>query len=95
MELSDVEPLVGQLFDVPADAEGEVYVQLTLISASAYGQGNEFRAVPFSLLFDGPSSHPLEQGSYPVRHETLGEQAIFLVPISDNGTVRQYQAIFN
>lgn len=95
MELSDVQPLVGQPFVVPAVAEGEVYVTLTLTAAMALGIGNDGRRAPFSLIFDGPSSHPLEQGSFVMHNGTLGEESIFIVPLSDDGGVRQYQAIYN
>lgn len=95
MDLSHFQPLVGQFFDVPGEEEGEVFVQLRLCEVEKFGAGHAGRAEPFSLFFEGPSSLALDQGSYLLSNQTLGEEPIFLVPISDNGTVRQYQAIFN
>jgi hypothetical protein len=95
MELSDVQPLVGQHFDVPAVAEGKIYVSLALVEASVLGIEHEGGRKPFSLIFNGPSSSPLEQGAYVMHNTNLGEESIFIVPLSDDGTVRQYQAIYN
>jgi hypothetical protein len=36
---------------------------------------------PFSIFFRGSSGHSLEQGTYPVEHETLGTFELFLVPV--------------
>lgn len=95
MEFQDVQPLVGQMFDVPSNEEGIVYTQLTLISVDRIPGGTEMRPEPFSLIFEGPSSNSLEQASFLLSNATLGEHPIFIVPLSDNGTVRQYQAIFS
>ncbi len=46
---------------------------------------------PFSLTFVGEDQPQLSQGSYALRNETLGEVAMFLVPIG----MGKYEAIFN
>ena len=95
MELKDIQPLVGEQFAVPSDIDGEPFVLLNLCSAESSGKGHSGRAEPFSLIFEGPSSSPLSQGSYRLSNANLSDQDIFVVPISDDGTNRQYQAIFN
>jgi hypothetical protein len=50
---------------------------------------------PFSLVFEGPASQPMTQGTYLFRSDTLGELPIFVVPISEKDSTRRYQAIFS
>ncbi|WP_448188432.1 DUF6916 family protein [Azospirillum sp. sgz301742] len=52
---------------------------------------------PFSLLFHGSSTdRQFNQQIMPLKHEAMGELAIFLVPLGRNedGSIR-YQAVFN
>ena len=51
----------------------------------------------FSLIFLGDSESLLEQKIYQIKHDVMGENAIFIVPIGpDPGNRRmRYQAIFN
>ncbi len=49
----------------------------------------------FSLIFRGPQSPFVPQGSYRVNHQKLGELTIFLVPIGVDGAGLQYEAVFN
>jgi len=49
----------------------------------------------FSLFFASDTSFTLQQGTYFLQHDTLPEQAIFLVPIERNAEGFRYQACFN
>lgn len=49
----------------------------------------------FSLIFRGSKDAPLEQGIYKMRHETLGEGELFLVPVAFNADGYLYEAGFN
>lgn len=57
------------------------------------------RRTPFSLMFHGPAEHFLPQGTHPIRHDTIGEFPLFLVPLGpvplgpEKGLMR-YEAIF-
>lgn len=57
------------------------------------------RRTPFSLLFHGPATPFLPQGTYPLRHDAIGDFPLFLVPLGpvptgpDKGLMR-YEAIF-
>ncbi len=49
----------------------------------------------FSLLFTGPETPWLQQGSHKLHHAELGEQEIFLVPLGPREGKMWYQAIFS
>jgi len=57
------------------------------------------RRTPFSLMFHGPATPLLPQGTYPLRHDTIGDFPLFLVPLGPvrNGPemgLMRYEAIF-
>ncbi len=49
----------------------------------------------FSMIFHAASEPALAQQTYRLRHETLGEQWLFLVPLSEGGEGAAYEALFN
>jgi hypothetical protein len=49
----------------------------------------------FSLVFRGPLDQPLEQGMYPMTHEKMGTESLFLVPIAREADGFHYEAVFN
>ena len=49
----------------------------------------------FSVLFHGPLERFLPQGMVGLRHETLGEFELFLVPVARDTDGFQYEAVFN
>ena len=49
----------------------------------------------FSLLFKGPTSSPLEQGTYMVENKSTGLFPLFIVPVYPLGNGLYYEAIFN
>lgn len=49
----------------------------------------------FGLLFQGPLEFLLPQQMYPMRHETLGEFDLFIVPVSKDAQGFYYEAMFN
>lgn len=49
----------------------------------------------FSLFFRGPAKYVLQQHTYPLEHEALGLQHIFLVPVAREGDGYLYEAVFN
>ena len=87
---ADFAPHIETVFLLCAEA---VDIPLTLIDAAARGRDNEHER-PFSLLFTGPAQPPLPQRIYALSHPSLGVHDIFLVPISDNGQQRVYEAVF-
>lgn len=53
------------------------------------------RSEPFSLVFRGPQELPLDQATYQLQHDRLGELHLFLVPIDQDEEGFYYEAIFN
>lgn len=51
--------------------------------------------VPFSLLFRSGAAVLFPQQTYMVRHSTIGEFALFMVPIAQERDGFIYQAVFN
>jgi hypothetical protein len=49
----------------------------------------------FSVFFFGPSESFLPQQTYAVAHDTLGEFAIFIVPVGQESGNYLYEAVFN
>ena len=49
----------------------------------------------FSVVFRGPRSRRLEQGTYTVRNARLGTFEIFLVPVDRPGATLAYEAAYN
>jgi hypothetical protein len=50
--------------------------------------------VPFSLFFVGPPERILPQGTYTFEHPDLSLQALFIVPVSNDETGTEYEAVF-
>lgn len=53
------------------------------------------RDEPFALLFRGPNDAPLTQRIYSMKHDVLGEFALFLVPIDKDENGMVYESIYN
>ena len=49
----------------------------------------------FSLIFRGPKDRFLEQNIYQMRHEKLGDGALFIVPLALDAEGYRYEAGFN
>jgi hypothetical protein len=49
----------------------------------------------FTLLFRAPVTAPNEQGLYTLRHATLGDVELFLVPVKKNDEGLFFEAVFN
>jgi hypothetical protein len=70
-------------------------VPLVLIEAVArHGPGHGER-VPFTLLFRGPLSPRLSQGTYAFVHPQRGALSIFIVPVGADAEGTLYEAVFS
>ena len=84
---------VGQPFDLLA---GETMERLTLVEATPSGAPHAAGArEPFALLFKGATQTILPQGIWRMRHATIGELDIFLVPVGRDAHGVTYQAVFS
>ncbi len=90
------EPHVGDEFAVLGD-DGLPALVLVLDSVEAHPAApGAPRAQPFSLVFVGDAGGHLPQQIYRLRHASLGEQHIFLVPLGPRPDGRhRYEALFN
>ena len=76
---------------------GEGELSLTLVEVKAYmpGENEQDGMERFSVFFDGPADLLLQQQTYLLRHEQMGEFDIFLTPISADANRTRYEAVFN
>lgn len=94
---SDFAGLVGDTFDLAADGAAVPPVELVEATESTEpgGQGPDGQTRnQFSLVFRGPTSAPLPQGTYLLTHAELGELALSLVPIGADSDGIRYEAAF-
>ena len=84
---------IGQAFAL--DEAGAPAIPLTLTEAKALRNYTNAKRTPFSLMFTSKGDFILPQRIYALRHEVLGPLTIFLVPLSHDGDISTYQAIFN
>lgn len=89
---------VGEQFDVtphPGAAPLSMLLTEATESTEPGGRGPDGQErLQFSLVFRGPVEPVLSQGTFRLSHATLGDLALFLVPIGrDDGGVR-YEAAF-
>lgn len=94
-------PLIGSTFKT--EINDGTTIDLTLCEAEAaalhkrdgrlFSKSGMVRTDPFSLVFLYESLLP--QNVYTLRHETLGEISIFLVPIGPFDGAWGHEAVFN
>lgn len=86
---------VNESFDVLLDDEGRApFVLVEARPLPAPAMGSSVRA-PFSLLFRNASAILFPQKVYAMKHASLGQFGIFLVPIARDRDGFIYQAVFN
>lgn len=88
---------LGTKFRVMLETEGAPEVELELDEVAPFPTLPHSRSdvERFSLYFRGPGNLYLPQRTYTLAHEQMGEQEIFLVPVSrDEGGFR-YEAVFS
>lgn len=90
LTIQDFEKLVDTAFEARL---GDEAVALSLVEVKAMGAG-EREGGAFSLLWQGPSEPVLEQSTYTLFQPSLGEQAVFLVPVAEKDAGIQYEAVF-
>lgn len=72
---------------------GDETVELELIEINDLGTTP--KQEQFSILFRGPLRPVLEQMTYEMKHENLGDVAIFIVPVRQDTAFTYYEAVFN
>ena len=91
----DFEACLNQSFTVRPENEDGFELELTQVKPlGAAGLAAGTRQ-PFSLLFRGPLEPVLAQQLFQIENSTLGELALFLVPIGPDENGMLYDATFN
>jgi hypothetical protein len=94
MEKTSFYERAGETFTVSKSAFDTVDLELMEVSDIIFGNIGEEGKV-FSLLFKGPHSSPLEQGTYVITHKAMGSFPLFIVPVYPETHAMYYEAIFN
>ena len=96
------EPFLDDMFDLRISPEELVEVSLVRVhEGPPLGPDDVDPLIfkparqPFSLWFKGPPGNILPQDTYVFTHETLGEFAVFMVPIAGNAEHVIYEVVFN
>ena len=96
LTLDSFTPHVGTPFLLNHSEHQETFTLVEAKAANAHDHPMKKRD-PFSLFFHGNRADvQFDQQILPLKHEAMGELALFLVPITRNedGTIR-YQAVFS
>lgn len=75
--------------------DGSCYVEVELVEVTELQHHGGPREQPFSLLFRTPQDNQLSQRMYDVQHASLGEFALFLVPMQPDDEFNYFESIFN
>lgn len=94
-------PLLGESFRLESgpDAALELaLIEVKRLGSEAVGEAEDAaedgQRRPFSLLFRGPATPRLEQGTFRLEHAALGALDVFLVPMEPDAEGPRYEAVF-
>lgn len=87
VEAEHFQDLVGQEFQT---VDGTLRLEAVEQLRGGNGTGSN---ESFALLLTGPST--LGQGTVQIGHESIGDVAIFIVPIAEDERGRTFESIFN
>ena len=72
----------------------ETPLELELEMAEVVDRSNQ-QVEQFSVIFSGPVSPWLQQGTYSLQHTKMGEVSLFLVPLGPRDGRMLYEAVFS
>jgi Domain of unknown function (DUF6916) len=82
--------LRGETF-ATSGGDAKVSIQLLLVEDGPFSTDTE----QFTVVFRGPHTPTLEEGSYTIRHRTAGSTTLFLRPTGSDARYSYYEAPFN
>jgi len=85
---------VGTKFQLTLD-QREIELNLAEVKGYLPGDNEQTGMERFSVFFDGPAETRLPQTVYHLKHDSMGEFEIFLVPVAKNDQGFRYEAVFN
>jgi hypothetical protein len=83
---------IGQRFAVHLAGGSTVDLELATVDGDPPATAGQPSA--FSVLFHGPASEPLAQGTYELAHPAEGAFLLFIVPIGSEADSITYEAVF-
>ena len=89
----DYEAQLNTQFTIEFD-EGMMELTLIEVSSVVAERIEGGQKEPFSAVFRSNTMDVLEQASYKLNHDTVGELLIFLVPIGPDAEGMCYEAVF-
>lgn len=100
--MTDLNALTHEHFQRCLNAEfrlvldGGSELGLTLVEVRTHGgfDPSVHQRQAFSVCFSGPPEPALAQRTYPLVNTTLGEFALFLVPVERTPQAMRYEAVF-
>ena len=96
LKQDDFAPFVDESFELRAESGGTIEAVLARLLSRGGDPAPGSSRVPFSAFFRGPATPILPQQICHVRHPTMGEMAIFLVPVgTEGGGGMLYEAVFS
>ncbi len=84
---------LGETFKLMLESGDSMDFELIEAELSRMPSAQEGRA-PFALVFRGSPDVVLPQRIYDLKHETMGDLSLFLVPIGPAEQGMQYEAVF-
>ena len=95
LELEHFSQCLNQEFRIQAEDREPVATELVEVRALVAPDDDPDRRQPFSIIFLGPEDAPLQQGTFRVANDTLGELDLFLVTLGpDKEGFMRHEAIF-
>jgi hypothetical protein len=95
ISIDDFEPCLGQTFRVHLDNADAIDLELIQVKPLGAIDSKTQARQSFSLLFRGPLQPMFEQQVLSIENSTLGELALFLVPIGPDDEGMLYDSTFN
>lgn len=86
---------LGTIFRVETSSSSLVELKLVEVQGASNGLPEVAGQERFALYFTGSNEQFLQQRSYSLRHQELGDLEIFLVPIAQDENGFRYEAVFN
>lgn len=94
LTIDDFSKCLNQAFRIHAPGREPVATELVEVRGLVPPDDDPDRRQPFSLIFEGPLDAPLEQATYNLENETLGELGVFVVTLGPYKEKMRHEVVF-
>jgi len=100
LTIETAKALEGKQFDVMLPDGGRTLLTLDAVLPYERRQRRPVRGAqperrePFSMYFIGPPTQVLAQGMYDFQHTDMSLGHVFIVPVGQDATATEYEAVF-